>query len=257
VDTWNAPPAAAERQSSNGQPDPERTADIANAVLDEVHNRVAAAHPQGVVTPHGTVGPTDTAVAPPTPASYPVVDPTMRVQEILEVRKNDKTRLQRWASLLGCTDLAHHRKWLAEWIVNATPGSGAIEPGSAPVAAPQAPASTGLPPAPAEPVGQSVVGAGTEHPIQSGIHAQQPDPGLDFTPDQVIRDIRSAQTLDVIGAIWQRWEATYGQGSWDTSGAVKEAADAQANFIRSQSAPASPQPGAAGAPAVPADDIPF
>ena len=39
-----------------------------------------------------------------------------RLAELLKP-KNDKATLQRMASDLGCRDLAHHRKWLAEWII--------------------------------------------------------------------------------------------------------------------------------------------
>lgn len=51
--------------------------------------------------------------------------------------KNDKATLQRLASDLGCRDLAHHRKWLAEWIIgaeNALASGGAPAP-SGPTAA--------------------------------------------------------------------------------------------------------------------------
>lgn len=255
-----------------------RVAAIANGVLDAAHQRVAVHHPEGLIAEHGvvtseavtqagpvgvldasptpqaattptsqpptTVGPHANTTPPPTPSDYPVVDPTARVQEIMDVRKNDKTRLQHWAKALGCTDLAHHRKWLAEWIVAATPGSGAIEPSGegdtgpgkfaqpddvAPSPAhlpgagnPQTLAQTGLPPAPAEPPGQSVVGPSIDHPVQ------------DNTPEVLAHKAANAASLDVLRAVWKTYTDTYGPDSWETSGPVKAAADARADFIKRQ-----------------------
>lgn len=236
-----------------------RVAAIANGVLDAAHQRVAAHHPEGLVAEHGvvtpeavtqagpvgvldasltpqaatmptsqpptTVGPHPSSTPPPTPSEYPVVDPTARVQEIMDVRKNDKTRLQHWAKALGCTDLAHHRKWLAEWIVAATPGSGAIEPageGDTGPGNPQTLAQTGLPPAPAEPPGQSVVGPSTDHPVQ------------DNTPEVLAHKAANAASLDVLRAVWKTYTDTYGPDSWEASGPVKAAADARADFIKRQ-----------------------
>lgn len=212
--------------------------------------------------PPATVGPTPSATPPPTPESYlapgeqpmqltvgigqpgrpgladidqgmasgvPVVDPTTRVQEILEVRKNDKSRLQQWSRDLGNTDLAHNRKWLAEWIVKATPTSGAIEPGSGPskinssenyggenARHPQTLAEAGLPPAPPEPPGVPVV--------------------QDNTPEMLTRRAAEAASLDVLRAVWKQYTDTYGPDSWDTSGPVKAAADARADFLKRQAA---------------------
>lgn len=172
-----------------------------------------------------------------------VVDPDTRVQEILEVRKNDKPRLQHWAKALGCDDLAHHRKWLAEWIVKATPGSGAIEPsgegdrGPGEINSsqnyggenPRSHAEAGLPPAPPAPPGQPVVGAGTSHPINAGIHAA---PVTDMTTESITAQIRSAPNLPALNDIWKRWTDAYGREAW--SGEVKQHADSRAALLRAQ-----------------------
>lgn len=172
-----------------------------------------------------------------------VVDPDTRVQEILDVRRNDKPRLQHWAKALGCTDLAHHRKWLAEWIVKATPGSGAIEPsgegdcGPGEINSsqnyggenPRSHAEAGLPPAPPTPPGQPVVGPGTSHPIQAGVHAA---PVTDMTTESITAQIRSAPNLPALNDIWKRWTEAYGREAW--SGEVKEHADARAALLRAQ-----------------------
>lgn len=176
--------------------------------------------------PPATVGPTTSATPPPAPSDYPVVDPTTRVQEILEVRKNDKSRLQQWSRDLGNTDLAHNRKWLAEWIVKATPASGAIEQdskinssenyGGENARHPQTLAEAGLPPAPPEPPGVPVV--------------------QDNTPEKLTRRAAEAASLDVLRAVWKQYTDTYGPDSWDTSGPVKAAADARADFLKRQAA---------------------
>jgi hypothetical protein len=185
--------------------------------------------------PPTTVGPRPNTTPPPTPNNYPVVDPTTRVQEILEIRKNDKSRLQQWSRDLGNTDLAHNRKWLAEWIVAATPDSGAIEPslndlrvanaragkinssqnyGGENPQHPQTLTEAGLPPAPSEPPGQPVV--------------------ADNTPEVLTRKAAEAASIDVLRAVWKTYTDTYGQDSWDSSGPVKAAADARADFLKRQ-----------------------
>jgi hypothetical protein len=150
-----------------------------------------------------------------TPRPHPGIDADVRVNEILEIRKNDKSRLQLWAGTLGCTDLAHHRKWLAEWIVTATPGSSAVEPPEASANGqgrhPRTKAEAGLDgPVPDQPPGQPVI---------------------DLTADQIIRDIASATNHDVLNSIYQRWTTTYGPGSW--TGNVREAADRRAAELSS------------------------
>lgn len=217
--------------------------------------------------PASTVGPTATTTPPPTPQSYlapgeqpmhltvtsngepgrpgladidrgmaSVVDPDTRVQEIMDVRKNDKPRLQQWAKALGCDDLAHHRKWLAEWIVKATPHSGATEPEDKIDSSqnyggetPRSHAEAGLPPAPPAPPGAPVVGPGTSHPIQAGVHAA---PVTDMTTESITAQIRSAPNLPALNDIWKRWTEAYGWEAW--SGEVKEHADARAALLRAQ-----------------------
>lgn len=247
-----------EAPATNGKPDPARVAQIAAATIAESHARrgfdpTAAAVQTGPVRqpdtsptaqvatmptppPASTVGPTATTTPPPrieavTPTTHVVrpaaVDPDTRVQEIMEVRRNDKTRLQQWAKSLGCTDLSHHRKWLAEWIVKATPDSGAIEPTDKINLSennggenPRSLTETGLPPAPAAPPGQPVVGPGTNHPV------------VDLTETEIVSQLHQAMTFDALNDIWQRWTDAYGRDAW--AGAVKEAADQQANFIRAR-----------------------
>jgi hypothetical protein len=256
VDTWNASPAApepppmldgaptsphtivrpdfeADRLPANGHtPDPMRTAALANAVLDAAHQRVSVHHPEGAVAEHGTVTP-DAVTIGPTPNTTPpprieaAADPATRVQQILDVRKNDKARLQRWSADLGNTDLAHNRKWLAEWIVKATPDTSVIEPGSGPgkinssqnyggenPGTPHTLAEAGLPPAPSEPPGTPVV--------QNNV------------PEALAHQAATASSLDELRAVWKTYTDTYGPDSWDASGPVKAAADARADFLKRQ-----------------------
>lgn len=214
-----------EAASTNGQghysPEAQSAKVAAKLTPGPVAEDTPAPQPPATVGPHhaDTPPPRITAGKP-----VPAVDPATRVDEILAVRKNDKTALQKWAQSLGCTDLQHHRKWLADWIVTATPTSSAIEHKinslenyggeNTPADRPRTLAETGLPPAPAQPPGQSVV---------------------NITAPGAIATIAQAKTLDALGDVWRLWEATYGPGSWDASGAVKQAADARANFIRTQS----------------------
>jgi hypothetical protein len=224
-------PVAAGPVTNGHTPDPVRTAALANAVLDAAHQRVSVHHPDGAVAEHGTVtpdavtvGPRSNTTPPPVPSDYPVVDPTARVQEILDVRKNDKARLQRWSADLGNTDLAHNRKWLAEWIVKATPDSGAIEPdskinssqnyGGETPQHPQTLVEAGLPPAPPEPPGVPVV--------------------QDNTPEMLTNIAAGAPSLEVLRQVWKTYTDTYGPDSWDSSGPVKAAADARADFLKRQ-----------------------
>lgn len=164
------------------------------------------------------------------------VDPSTRVQEIMDVRRNDKTRLQQWAKTLGCTDLAHHRKWLAEWIVAATPGSGAVEPsgeadaGASQVRHPQTMAEAGFTgPVPASPPGVAVIGPQA---------AVQPDAGNDFSTAAIVQEIITAPDMDRIMSIWQRVVGALGQGGW--SGEIKAAADARVAVLRAPVQPAGP-----------------
>lgn len=251
-------------RGSNGHVvDPQRAAEIAAATLAESHTRrgfdpaiAAAAEAKAAAAtepvpsqakesevatrpppqPPATVGPTPNTAPPPRTGAAPAVDPQTRVDEIMAVRKNDKARLQQWVRALGGTDVAHNRKWLAEWIVSATPGSGAIEPDATMINPPDSNggettptplrtlsvhhpttlAETGLPPAPPEPPGVAVVGPEV----------------VDITPAAAIEVARNALSLNQLRVLWQRWEDTYGAGSWDTSGAVKEAADQRADFLR-------------------------
>jgi hypothetical protein len=247
------------RAASNGQPNPT----VVTAIQSEIYGRVNEHRPPGTPPvgpgmaaapapsssagtqpPAATVGPTAAVEQPPTPATYVITgqgpvtavslpagpevqkDAQLRVADILGIRKNDKARLQGWLRDLDGTDLNHHRKWLAEEIVKRTPGSNAVEPPAVPQA------STTTVSHPGGPIGQPVVGPGTAHPVTAGIDAV-----VDMTAEQVIRDIGNAATLSFLSDIWQRWTATYGAGSWQ--GPVKEAAEARANFIRSQSQPAA------------------
>lgn len=248
--TWDFKPKTV-LPSSNGHAtlSPERSAEstariqeIADGVRRDSAAKLAAAVQAGPVAaaqpstpqaaamstpqPPATVGPTPSATPPPAPSDHPVVDPTTRVQEILEVRKNDKSRLQQWSRDLGNTDLAHNRKWLAEWIVQATPSSGAVEQdskinssenyGGENVRHPQTLAEAGLPPAPPEPPGVPVV--------------------QDNTPEKLTHKAAEAASLDVLRAVWKQYTDTYGPDSWDTSGPVKAAADARADFLKRQAA---------------------
>lgn len=193
---------------SNGTPDPVRVEEIKNAVLDEVRGRLPEVQANPI--------PTNPQSA---PAAPPVVDPATRIIEIMEVRKNDKSRLQRWASDLGCVDLTHHRKWLATWIVNATPESGAIEPSTPALSGPKSMAEAGFTgPAPAQPPGQPVITA----------------PALDLTPDGVASMLDGARALGDIGAVWKAYTDTYGPDSWE--GWVKERADNRAAELSAQPA---------------------
>lgn len=269
------PPAGAP-QNTNGYTPTAQSAQIAECLTAAVQagpvGTVNASPPvqeaaMPAPQPPTTVGPTPAPVAPPTPGDYlapgeqpmhltvtsnggpgrpgladidrgmsSVVDPDTRVQEIMDVRKNDKPRLQQWAKALGCTDLAHHRKWLAEWIVKATPGSGAIEPSEEINSSqnyggenPRSHAEAGLPPAPPTPPGAPVVGTGTSHPIQTGVHAA---PVTDMTTESIVAQIRSAPNLPALNDIWKRWTDAYGREAW--SGEVKEQADARAALLRAQ-----------------------
>lgn len=255
------PPAGAP-QNTNGYTPTAQSAQIAERLTAAVQaGPVGAVNASSPVQeaampapqPPTTVGPTPAPVAPPrveaiTPTTHvvrpaPAVDPDTRVKEIMDVRRNDKPRLQQWAKALGCDDLAHHRKWLAEWIVKATPGSGAIEPsgegdlGPGEINSsqnyggenPRSHAEAGLPPAPPAPPGAPVVGPGTSHPIQAGIHAA---PVTDMTTESIVAQIRSAPKLQVLNDIWKRWTDAYGREAW--SGEVKEQADARAALLRTQ-----------------------
>lgn len=202
---------------ANGAPDPARVEEIKNAVLSEVHGRLPEVQDNPIPTN-------------PQPAAKvaPVVDPTARVTEILDVRKNDKSRLQGWARTLGCTDLLHHRKWLAEWIVKATPGSGAIEPSgdddAVQSAHPQTMTEAGLTqPAPAQPPGQPVV--------------PPPTPAVDLSAEGVTAQIGAARSVADIGALWKAYTDAYGPDSWQ--GWVREQADAKAAELTAQPAPAT------------------
>ncbi|MGH8377989.1 MAG: hypothetical protein ACRER7_03455, partial [Gammaproteobacteria bacterium] len=151
---------------------------------------------------------------PATNPTVPVVDPAARVTEILDIRKNDKSRLQVWAKALGCTDIAHHRKWLAEWIVAATPGSGATEPGDA--HAPRTPAATGLPQAPMQPPGEAVVTA----PLAATV---------DLSQEAVAQRINAAKSKTDLRDLWQAYTDAYGVESW--SGWVLERANAKSDEL--------------------------
>lgn len=214
---------------ANGKPTPQAVADIANAVLDEVHGRV------GSITPHGVVAPSPQYAQAAESTYSPVETPgdsginaETRIAEILDIRKNDKPRLQGWARQLGNTaDLNHHRKWLAEWIVAHDPNGTAVEPpaaGQQPATGrhPQSMAEAGFTgPAPAQPPGVAVL-------LPTIPRADDVD---DLTESEVLAEIAAARDMETLTAIWRRWTTAYGDGSW--SGNVLAAANAQAAALRS------------------------
>jgi hypothetical protein len=159
-----------------------------------------------------------------------LVDPATRVNEILDIRKNDKSKLQVWAKALGCTDIAHHRKWLAEWIVAATPDSAAVEPGDGRSAQsmPRTMADTGLPPAPAQPPGQPVVMPRHADEVTAPAPAQ---PDVDLSQEAVAQRIDAAQSKADLGALWKAYTDAYGAEAW--SGWVLERANSKAAELAS------------------------
>jgi hypothetical protein len=206
---------------TNGKPTPQSVADIANAVLDEAHGRV------GSTTPHGVVAPSPQYAQADESASSGINAET-RIAEILDIRKNDKPRLQGWARQLGNTaDLNHHRKWLAEWIVAHDPNGTAVEPpaaGQQPASGrhPQTMAEAGFTgPAPAQPPGVAIL-------LPTTPRADDVD---DLTEPEVLAEIAAAPDMETLTAIWRRWTKAYGDGSW--SGNVLAAANAQAAALQS------------------------
>lgn len=204
-------PVKAEKSASpppappNGHGSPEAVKRIAAVALAESYDRIG-------FTPVAATAPPASDVL-----TY-AVDPATRVDEIMQIRKNDKARLQVWAKKLGCTDLNHHRKFLAEWIVNATPGSGAVEPPSE--GSKSTLAGMGLPPAPSAPQGEPVIESPIEIPL---------------------RDIHYASSVEALGNIWARWTAANGPDSW--TGELEAAGNARAAQLR-----ATPPRGDAGPP---------
>lgn len=211
--------AAGAPAATNGQQaDAQAVANLANAVLDEAHKRVGSTEQHGTVVPQ---------VQQPAPSSAGI-EPATRVEEIMAVRHNDKPRLQTWAKTLGCTDLAHHRKWLAEWIVAATPGSGAVEPSEGGAAKPagqnpQTMAQTGLPAAPAQPPGQPIT-----LPDSRRMYAGE------FGTSTMLQDISTATDPGRLAELKSGWLKAYGPESW--VGSEFEAA-ANARLIALQPAP--------------------
>jgi hypothetical protein len=215
--------------NDNGKPTPQTVADIANAVLDEAHGRVGSTTPHGVVAPSPQYAQAAEATYAPveTPGDSGINAET-RIAEILDIRKNDKPRLQGWARDLGnTTDLNHHRKWLAEWIVAHDPNGTAVEPpvaGQQPASGrhPQSMAEAGFTgPAPAQPPGVAVL-------LPTIPRADDVD---DLTEPEVLAEIAAALDMETLTAIWRRWTKAYGDGSW--SGNVLAAANAQAAALQS------------------------
>lgn len=247
TDVMAAKPDVGASPTPNGQATPRQAADAvneaANAVIDAAHGRTKAnPAPYPVYeTPAPIEQPTVQDQLARAEAA-PAVEPATRVDEIMAVRKNDKGRLQVWARSLGCTDLAHHRKWLAEWIVKATPGSGAVEPSGEADSGPsdrhpQTMAEAGFAgiPVPQSPPGVPVVGPGSPT-YRPEPPTQQPDAGNDFTKAAIVQEIVTAPDMDRIMSIWQRVVGALGQGGW--SGEIKAAADARVAVLRAPVQPA-------------------
>jgi hypothetical protein len=132
----------------------------------EAHRRAESPWPaQSEQQPVQVAGPPHLSVVPPAPevdaqpSEIRPVDPSpaarASVLDLDALMKLTKAELQGLAKERGCTDLAHHRKWLAEWIVAHPLGSSVQAPAQASPVAPEPQVSS---PGPA--VNPDVINAG-------------------------------------------------------------------------------------------------